>query len=465
MKLLLVNVLDQNRAIDKYLPNLGLGYLASFLRKRIPSIQIDIIDHDVSDFILRNKPNIVGISVCSPNFGKTYKIVKTCENMDIPVIMGGVHISVMPSLLPKGAALGIIGEGEQTFFEVIQMIYNGGLKVDNLRKIDGIVFHNEDGQIEFTRNRNLISLLDRLPFPARDLLEKNIPGINRENLHMFSSRGCPYRCVFCSSSRFWDKQRYFSPDYVIEELKYVIHTYSPQMISFWDDLFIAPFKRFEQIVELIIKNNINKKVKFALQCRANLVNKNVAVLLKKMNVFTVSMGLESGCQKTLDYLKGGITVEQNKRAIDLIADQGIRVTGGFIIGSPQETKEDIKETLNFIKKSKLFHFDIFLLTPYPGTPIWEYAEKRGIVSSKNMDWSQLRSLDMSTMFPENSFVLSEKLSIAELFNLFKLFEKVRQYRKFKSLSIEQKIKIICRLFLVRLRGFIGKKNFNHQESR
>lgn len=453
MNLLLVNVINPGRPIDRYLPNLGLAYLASFLKKHIPSLGIEMVDHDVSDFITINRPDLVGISVCSPNFGRIPELVNLCQDLGIPVILGGIHISMLPYSLPRGVTAGVIGEGEQTFLEIIGRFQNEKLSIENLRQIDGTVFYNEKGEIECSKNRSLIHPLDRLPFPDRSLLEGSLPGIRRENIHMFSSRGCPYRCVFCASSIFWGMQRYFSPKYIVEELKTVIDSYHPQIISFWDDLFIYPLKRFDHIVELICEHDIHKRVQFAVQCRANLVNKRVAVLLKRMNVSTVNMGLESGCQKTLDYLKGGVTVEQNGQAIDLLVDQHIRVTGGFIIGSPHETEEDVEETFKFIEKSKLFHFDIFLLTPYPGTPVWDYAIKRGIVSGMDVNLEHLRSLDMSEVFDENSLILSEKLSRADLLRLFKSFEALRIRRQCGNKTIKQRIKGIGKLGLEKLETF------------
>ena len=170
------------------------------------------------------------------------------------------------------------------------------------------------------------------------------------------------------------------------------------------------------------------KVTFSGQARANLVDENTAQLLKKMGSKSIGMGLESGCEDTLKYLKGGsITVEDNKKAVTIIKKYGMWVYGSFIIGAPKETKKDILTTFEFIKNSKLDWFDISILTPLPGTPIWEYAESRGLVS-ENMDWARL-NMNFADDF-ENSIIVSETLSREELHRLFKMFLKEKMKRNF-----------------------------------
>jgi anaerobic magnesium-protoporphyrin IX monomethyl ester cyclase len=248
---------------------------------------------------------------------------------------------------------------------------------------------------------------------------------------MFTSRGCPYRCVFCSSSRFWGKLRFFSAEYVVKEIKSIKETY-PQvkMISFYDDLFIADKPRLKRIVELLTEESLNEKLAFSCSCRANLVADDVAKLLKEMNVVSVGMGLESGNQRILTYLKGeGITVEHNRNAVKILKKNSLAANASFVIGSPDETREEILETLEFIKEINLDFVDTYVLTPLPGTPVWEYAKKRGLVSD-NMDWGKL---DVS--FAENhekAIILSEKLSREELLSLYKTFQSLRYRTMLKN---------------------------------
>lgn len=386
-------------------------------------IDIEIVDRGVKRKILKFEPDLVGISSVSQNFNIAKDISSFCKEQDIPVVVGGPHIASLPSSLGSSMDVGVIGEGEQTILELLKYVKEYGMDLSKIEQIDGIVYRY-DGEVKITKMRKLIDPLDQLPLPARDLLNVG----NRDIVSMFSSRGCPYRCRFCSSSRFWGSVRYFSANYVVNEIEEIVDEYRPLHIIFSDDLFIGDRKRLRKIANLISEEKIDEKVSFSLKCRANLVNEELVRLLKQMNVIEIGIGFESGSQKTLSYLKDGVTVQQNKMAADIIKKFDILLSPTFIIGSPYETREDMLETLNFIRKSKIDQFNFFALTPLPGTPIWDYALGRGLVSN-DMDWSKL-SLNPNSL---GEVSLSEKLSRKELFELFSIFERERKKRYLKYL--------------------------------
>lgn len=153
-----------------------------------------------------------------------------------------------------------------------------------------------------------------------------------------------------------------------------------------------------------------------------------------MNVYTVAMGLESGNQEILNYLKAKeATIEQNERAIDILVKNKISPTASFIIGSPGEDKAKFEDTLKFISHSKLSKSYLFLLTPYPGTPLWDYALKMGLVSN-DMDWNKLdifQNADFS-----KRVIVSDCLSADDLKDLFKRFESQRRKNYFRRLIIQ-----------------------------
>lgn len=386
MKLLLVNAVDVARSIETVYPPLGLGYLASSLKRHFPEIEIKIIDRDICQTVKSFAPDAVGVSSVSQNFGRAIEIAALCKKINIPVFVGGVHITLLPESLPREFAFGVYGEAENTIVDIVRYLMNDPKmqKPQALHNIPGLVIHSDNGP-KLTPPRQLISDLDSIPFPERSLL--NIPM--GETTYLFTSRGCPYKCAFCASTRFWDKVRWFSAEYVVAEIENVIGSYHPRAISFYDDLFVANIPRLRQIVDLIRQKGIHKKTKFGFACRANLVNDELIKILKGLDISMICMGLESGSSKTLNYLKGdNVTIEQNKKAVQLFSDAGIHIQGTFIIGSPGETEENIRETLEFIKSSKLTAFEVYILTPFPGTPVWETALKMGRVSN-TMDWSKL----------------------------------------------------------------------------
>lgn len=397
-------------------PSLGLGYLASSLRQEFGfnNVKVKIVQRDVEQEMDIFKPDIIGITSLSKNYKSAMKYARTAKQRGLPVIIGGMHISALPSSLTNDMDVGVIGEGERTVVDLVRVFCDkGNLDRNELRKIDGVVFRKDGSLIETTR-RQPIEPLDSLPMPARDLLAFNMSAPRAAS--MFTSRGCPYRCAYCASSHFWGKVRLFSAEYVVNEIEQLVTEYNVDHIQFFDDLFIISKARVRQIADLLEKKHVLGKVRFSLEATSNLVDDESARLLKRMNVVEVSMGLESGCPATLDYLKGGRTsIDDHKNAIDILRNHGLLVGGSFIIGSPKERREDFLQTLRFVRESRLTGAMLLVLTPFPGTPLWDYAKARGLVGS-DMDWE---ALDLSfDGGKDRAIVLSETMTRDEVYELF-----------------------------------------------
>ncbi|MDD5145561.1 MAG: radical SAM protein [Candidatus Pacebacteria bacterium] len=426
-KILLINAINPVIEVEQRYPSLGLGYLASSLRKHFgkDAFLFKIIDRDIEKEIIAFSPDLIGISSVSQNFNLAKKYAEIAKTKNIPVIAGGIHISMLPESLSKDMDLGCIGEGEITVIEIMELfLEQGKFPKEELKKIKGICYE-ENGKIVLTEPRDLIENLDSVPFPAREILKIE------KHSYVFSSRGCPYRCVFCASSRYWARVRLFSAEYILKEIKELVEKYNVTLISFFDDLFIIDKERIEKLVSLLKKEKFYGKVKFTCSCRANLVNDDIVKLLKEMGVVSVGMGLESGCEKTLNYLKGGsVTVKDNTRAIKILKEYGISADASFIIGSPYETKAEMLETYNFIKKNPLDLVDTYTLTPLPGTPVWEFAEKKGLVS-KNMNWDLL-NINFGQN-PKDALILSEVLDRKEIWKIYKKFQRQRFFRNLKNI--------------------------------
>ena len=355
----------------------------------------------------------------------------------MPIIIGGIHISMLPSSLSPDIDVGVIGEGEETILELLELfLKEGNLNLEGLGRIKGIVYRSPGGDLQVTEKRPLLSPLDRIAMPARDLF-----SIGKHS-YLFSSRGCPFRCVFCASSRFWGPVRFFSAEYVVREIRELVATYGVKLISFYDDLMIADRPRLEKIVSLLQKEDFWPKVKFSLNARANLLTEDVVKLLKEMNVVSVGMGLESGNERVLCYLKGpAISVDNNLEAIRVLKKYGIAANASFVIGCPDETEEEIWDTYRFMKNSGLNFVDTYVITPFPGTPIWEYAQSVGAVQD-DMEWERL---NVNYGRNSNPVILSQTLSKEEMDRLFAKFQRLRLFIAMKNILGHPFLGDICRL--------------------
>ena len=272
-------------------PPLGIAFIASYLRKYGNFHNTIIIDkEDEMKRIRDEKPDVLGISLHSIEVESGIKLAKKVKSeFDIPVIVGGAHYTFMPKTLPDCFDVAVMREGEHTTLELMQLFERtGGFNPDDLKKIKGIAYH-KNNNIEITEGRGLIKDLDIVPLPARDLLKMEeyylkprriFRGYLRRGTHMMSSRGCPYKCVYCCSSKFWKTIRFHSAERVLEEFKELINKYKVEAITLYDDLFIADKKRLRKISELV-QQEIPGKLIFNCQGRANLMNDETCKLLKK----------------------------------------------------------------------------------------------------------------------------------------------------------------------------------------
>ena len=450
LRILLINAINPRVEVENRYPGLGLAYLVSSARKALPEANIEfrISDRDIIKTINDYRPDLVGITSVSQNFTIARGYADFCAGLGIPVIMGGIHISSLPECLPASAAAGCRQEGEVTFVELIKAFLDDKFNTEALAHIPGISFW-ESGHLRHNEDRPAVDDLDQLPMPARDLL--NI----RSHTYMFTSRGCPYRCTFCASSRFWSKLRFFSAEYVVNEIESLIRDYRVSMISFFDDLFVADRPRLEEMIRILDRRKLLGKVRYTCSCRSNVVDDELARLLAKMGVVSVGMGLESGDDEILRFLKGkSAGVTENIRAINILKKAKIAVNGSFVIGSPYETREQAMRTYDFIRQSRLDLFDIYLLTPYPGTPIWDYATDRNLVSDDMTDWS---CLDVNVYrFPEKAIILSEVLDRKEVINLYKKFRRLRFRRNLRKIINHPMMRDVPRMGLNLLREAVSK---------
>jgi len=411
-------------------PPMGLVYLATYLRDRtgLSEKNIKIFDRNyfnIEEELKKFKPHILGISSMTINYPDSIEFAKKIKHENgIPIILGGVHISTLPESFKDCFDVGVIGEGEITLDELIRLYLNKEKFVPaDLKKIKSIVYYDKNN-IKKTPLRESLEL-DSLPLPDFDFIHQNyfkkkeVSGLGTTaiNCYLLSSRGCPYRCKFCSTSRFWGKMRLHSPEYVAKIVEDQIKKYNSDYISVLDDLFTINPERLKQIKLELEKKNIFKKIKHVgCTVRANLVNDELCRAMKDIKVKFVNFGFESGSQRMLNYLKAGtVTVDMNKKAVVMCRKYGFNVYGSLMYGSPTETIEDMKQTNKFIDfciKNGASYVWSFVAIPFPATPFWDIALERGKVSN-NMDFRKL-----SLHGIDNPLLLENNVNRAEFKKVF-----------------------------------------------
>jgi anaerobic magnesium-protoporphyrin IX monomethyl ester cyclase len=249
----------------------------------------------------------------------------------------------------------------------------------------GITFRSGKDLIQ-TPARPTIKNLDDLPYPAYNLfaLDKYLL-YGKLFLPVITSRGCPFQCAFCTTSRILGKEyRARSPKNIVNELEHIERVYHADSFTFYDDTLTLDKGRIFKICDEIKVRQI--KIPWDCQTRVDQVTKEILSKMEESNCQQVFFGVESGCQTILDAVNKRTTVEQNEKAIRMAKEAGLFVSISIILGYPGETPEMLKQTLDFIRRAEPDDVYLCIATPYPGTELRRVVEEKGWKMSP--DWSK-----------------------------------------------------------------------------
>jgi len=377
-------------------PPLGLAYLASMVRDEhdvriVDSLAEDYNYGDVERIIKKYDPDVVGITSTTSMIPDAYAIAKIAKryNENVKIVMGGPHVTFLPErTFQECPYIDFIvrGEGELTFRELIDSLERGR----DPSNILGLSINLRD-KVKNNPPRPLIKDIDTIPMPSYDLLPMEKYQANGVRFGtVMTSRGCPFNCAFCSSSlQFGKRWRGHSDSRVIEELKHLHEKYRIREIEFLDDTFTLNKHRAIRIARRIVKEGLD--ISWSASSRVDTFTEEVAEAMKKSGCHTIYFGIESGSRKTLNFIGKGITPEQSISAVKKAKRHKLRALGSFVIGFPEETKEDIKKTIKFSKKVGVDFAQFTIATPYPGTRLWKYASAKKLILT--FDWRKYTTLD------------------------------------------------------------------------
>jgi len=348
-------------------------------------------------------PDIVCVTVMTAKYGSALKISRIAKtvNNGCRVVWGGQHATIDYERVLQEPPVDFVikGEGEVTLKHLVDLIARGkDADHSSLSSLEGLsykigseAFHNP--------RRKLIEDLDSLPFPARDKLlfkERYLPSSWGD---MITLRGCPFKCGYCSAHNIWTrKTRYRSLDNVMEEIKLVIAKYHTTEFTFCDDSFTLNRNRALELCRLLKK--LRPQITWWCTTRVDLLDDKLVKEMKAAGCTSVSIGVESGSPRMLENMHKDITIEKVRTAVALFDRYRLRYEAYFLIGLPEETKEDIEETFNLMKSLKRGRVCFSIFTPYPGTDQYDIAKRHNLVP-ENPDWSRFSHQSRENHFIKN----------------------------------------------------------------
>jgi len=407
-------------------PPLGLAYIAAILRDHC---QVKVVDFRVEPQYWSDYPygefDLVGISVDTVRYPASIEIARLAKQQGAVVVMGGPHVSFLDrDALETGVVDYVIrNEGEYSLLSLVEFLCNKRA----LKDVAGVSYL-DNGDLCRTPDAPFIDDLDSLPFPARDLLpmklyEERMNG--RLMTTVVTSRGCPYKCDFCSSSRFFGvRWRARSVDNILAEVESLYKEYNYRAVCFVDDNFTLDPNRAIELSEKMIARGWD--LIWSAMTRVDTVVRNPHMIrtMAKAGFRWTFVGFESGSQEALDrYGKKSRAVDALK-AMEILTENGVDVTGAFILGAPDETKQEMRDTINFAKHLNPRRAQFSILTPYPGSKTCEsvkdrlltkdYAKYTGLHPIINMDHVTPDELRRIHIGAYTSFYLRPKKAIENM---------------------------------------------------
>jgi anaerobic magnesium-protoporphyrin IX monomethyl ester cyclase len=339
----------------------------------------------LTDVVHQTKPMAVGISYLTPLKHVVERIASLIKenDRDIKIIAGSFHPTFCPEEVMQNPDIDFVirGEGEIPLLYLIKELNKVSPKWE---AVPGIHYRDRNGQIQNNPGVELISNLDELPFPARDLVLNC--DYNLYRLHNISTvRGCPYTCTFCADRSLWGRKvRRRSVDNVIQELKLLKDTYKIACIDIVDGTFTFDQKYVQAFCNTMITHKLN--IEWRCTARYDNLNEELLQLMKRANCSGLYLGLESGSNRILKSIDKKTTVEQNTKLSKMIYDSGIPSVTSIMLGLPYEGKEDMEETLKVMKKIKTDIFDVNSYIPLAGTSLYDSMSEE---DKKNIDWRKV----------------------------------------------------------------------------
>ncbi len=382
---------------------LGILYLAAELKRH--NIEFEIIDAEIDgltipetiDRISTAKPDLVGFSIMTTQLKTAIQAASMLKkaNPKLPIMVGGAHINATHEDTLSFAGcfdIAVYGEGEETIVELIGEMEKGSLP-ECLEGIPGVIYRSTDGRVVKNAPRPWIKDLDSLPhidYALLDIKKYQIPTmVGNYVISMVITRGCPFQCIFCNEPITMGKRlRWRSMERTISDIRYNYEKHGVRNFVFKDSTFTANREWVLKFCEAILKSGM--KISWRCNARVDTVDDALLGLMKRAGCYVINLGVESGHPQILKNIKKGVTLEQLDYAHKLTRKHGIRTYSTFLVGSPGETEETFKTTIDFAKKIRPSLANFFVAVAYPGTAMYDQAVNEGLIEPR---WWARESVD------------------------------------------------------------------------
>ena len=359
----------------------------------------DISLEELKKRLEKEKPLLAIVNVATMTFNTDKKTAELCKKLNIPCAAMGMHVTTIPDDALKNSEFDFAIRGEP---EIISLNLAKALhKNKNIKKVKGISF-KKAGKIIHNPDEKLIENLDKLPFPARDLLnnEKYIEPLTQEPYTLvITGRGCPYNCIFCTANKYYGKkQRIRSPKNIVDEIEEVIKKYRITHIGMWNDTFTFNKEQVKGLAKEIIKRKL--KITWFCNSRVDTIDEEMMRLMAESGCQAITFGVESLDETILKNIKKGISIKQVENAVYLCKKYGIKSQLHIIFGLPGETKNTLARTIKETIRIDPDYAQFYCAVPFPGTEFRDYVMKKRYLH--NVGWENYEINNALVSYPRLS---------------------------------------------------------------
>ena len=451
-------------------PPLGILYLAAVAESKgheVRVIDADVENHDVrslTEEILGRNYDLVGITATSPIFHKAVALGKNLKSSGYrgAIVIGGEHLNIFKSKAFFDCFdFGFFGESDVSFANFLDLLANG---IDDFSSVTGFIYR-QNGKVIEARPSERIANLDELQFPAMHLLKPGSYQMTfarfkpRVYLPIMATRGCPFKCVFCSEPLTNPLVRFRSAKNIVDEMEKGLRELGVSHFFFLDSNLTLKRAQIEGVCHEIMQRKLG--ITFEGWTRANLVDKELLQLLKEAGLIRMSYGIESGSPEVLKIIRKEVPHEDMLRAFRWTEEVGIEPACSVMLGLPGETKESVNMTIDFVRRiPQILYSNFSIANPYPGTEMYDWAltGKHGI-HLLIKDFSEYRRYDYSPIavndLSPDDLVHLQKIGLLKIHLTPK-----RILAAIRMVGVLDVIPVIVKFCLEFSRSLILRKNLN-----